>query len=293
LITHLDLFTGIGGFHLAAEWAGLETIGFSEIEPYCCRLLAEKWSEIRNYGDIRTADFSGLRGRITVLSAGVPCQPSSLAGKRRGAQDDRWLWEAALDVVRDVEPAWCLFENPPGILSLDEFGGVLLRLESLGYEVRAFSVPANAVGAKHRRQRIFIVAHTELGNRDGRRAGWGETVGGGSRDAVIRPSADSEALADTAGARCDQRQPRESGEIRDNSRWPEFERRNGYCGFRLTEPPLCLRVNGVSSGLDGTPIRNRSAQLKALGNACVPAQCFPFFQAIYQVETCRAKAAAK
>src|SRR4029077_10267589 len=152
-LTHLDLCSGIGGFHLAASWAGFETVGFSEVEPYCCKLLAEKWPEIPNYGDIRRADFSPLRGRGTVLSAGVPCQPSSLAGKRRGAEDDRWLWDAVLDVVGDVQPAWCIFENPPGILSLGEFDGVLLRLGALGYTIRAFSVPANAVGAKHRRQR--------------------------------------------------------------------------------------------------------------------------------------------
>jgi DNA (cytosine-5)-methyltransferase 1 len=78
-MTHLDLFTGIGGLHLAASWAGFQTVGFSEIEPYCCALLEQHWPSIKNYGDIRTADFSELRGRITVISAGVPCQPASLA----------------------------------------------------------------------------------------------------------------------------------------------------------------------------------------------------------------------
>src|SRR6266705_2119208 len=117
-MTHLDLFTGIGGFHIAAEWAGFSTVGFSEIDPYCCNLLSQKWPDVKNYGDIRAADFSELRGRIMVLSAGVPCQPASLAGKRRGASDDRWLWPATLDVVGSVQPAWCIFENPPGIESI-------------------------------------------------------------------------------------------------------------------------------------------------------------------------------
>src|SRR5258705_12925063 len=114
-MTHLDLCTGIGGFHLAADWAGFETVGFSEVEPYCCELLAEKWPEIKNYGDLRTADFGEFTGRITVLSAGVPCQPASLAGKRGGAGDERWLWPAVLDVVGWVQPDWCIFENPDGI----------------------------------------------------------------------------------------------------------------------------------------------------------------------------------
>src|SRR4029077_12489084 len=143
-VRHLDLCSGIGGFHLAAGWAGFETVGFSEIEPYCCKLLAERWPGIKNYGDLRAADFSELRGGVDILSAGVPCQPASLAGRRRGEKDDRWLWEAVLDVVERVEPAWSIFENPPGILTLGEFDGVLLRLGALGYEVRAFSVPANA-----------------------------------------------------------------------------------------------------------------------------------------------------
>lgn len=266
-MTHLDLCSGIGGFHLAAEWAGFETVGLSEIEPYCCRLLAEKWPEIKNYGDLRTADFSGLRGRISVLSAGVPCQPSSLAGKRRGACDDRWLWEAVLDVVERVEPAWCIFENPVGILTLGEFGGILLRLESFGYAVRAFSVSANAVGAKHRRQRVFIVAHAgSIGQRtwsperireNGSRAS-GKSGG---------TSGDAEALADADNSRGSSKCAMVAGE----TEILEGERDS----FRLTEPPLCLRTDGI---------RGRSYQLKALGNAVVPQQAFPFFEAIAQVE---------
>jgi DNA (cytosine-5)-methyltransferase 1 len=249
VMTHLDLFTGIGGFHLAAEWAGFETIGFSEIEPYCCRLLAEKWPSVKNYGDIRGADFSPLRASVTVLSAGVPCQPASLAGKRRGKADDRWLWEATLDVVGCVQPAWVLLENPPGILTLDEFGGVLLRLESLGYALRAFGVPANAVGAKHRRQRVFIIGNADSGNhRECCQSGWRSESG-----------SSGEALADAA-----QRSLR-LGESWGNGTW------------RLTESPLCRRADGVS---------NRSHRLKALGNAVVPQQAFPFFAAIAEVETC-------
>ena len=172
--THLDLCSGIGGFTIAAHWAGFETVGFSEVEPYCCALLAQHWPEVPNYGDLRTADFSHLRGHIDVLSAGVPCQPASLAGKRGGSRDERWLWEAVLDVVGSVQPAWTIFENPDGILSLGEFGGVLLRLGTLGYEVRLFRVPANAAGAKHRRERVFIVAHR---NDSGRPMQFGVVAG--------------------------------------------------------------------------------------------------------------------
>jgi DNA (cytosine-5)-methyltransferase 1 len=286
-VTHLDLFTGIGGFHIAAGWAGFQTIGFSEIEPYCCALIDQKWPGIPNYGDIRTAGFSRLRGFVTVLSAGVPCQPASLAGKRRGKDDDRWLWPATLDVVGCVQPAWCIFENPDGIASLHEFRGILLRLEGLGYSFRLFRVPANAVGAKHRRYRVFIVANStrELPHWSGF-----ARSGGGSQSAN-----GCETLANAA---CGIRQWQASGQgghaaqcvetLADTDRagLEEHESREqrqrtaaiGSCGpdgFRLTQPPLCGRADGV---------RDRSHRLKALGNAVVPQQAYPFFAAIAQVE---------
>jgi DNA (cytosine-5)-methyltransferase 1 len=274
---HLALFTGVNGFGIAAEWAGFETIGFSEIDPYCCKLLAEKYPEIPNYGDIRTADFSELRGRIDVLSAGVPCQPSSLAGKRRGASDERWLWPATLDVVGCVKPAWAIFENPPGIASLREFNGVLLCLGDLGYEIRLFSVPANAVGAKHRRQRVFIVAnadHTERrpaqpgGNEHhGPETGWGQST---DRYSGICDQ-------DVADTNSDD-EYRGAGNVQmGRQRSEESVARDFHSGGNqwLTESPLCRATDGVS---------HRSHRLKALGNAVVPQQAYPFFAAIAQTE---------
>lgn len=336
-LTHLDLCTGIGGFHLAAEWAGFQTVGFSEVEPYCCQLLTEKWPEIPNYGDLRTADFSRLHGHVAVLSAGVPCQPASLAGKRGGSKDDRWLWPAVLDVTQAIRPAWAIYENPPGILALDEFDGVLLRLANLGYTVRLFSVPANAVGAKHLRQRVFIVAHAERCERtgsDGRR----EEIGCGSYAQPSGTSQDAQTLADAAEGRL--RRAREGSRrssIRSEEpaladadsaqRWSaqpgrdehngtetgrgeSADRHSGVCDsaladadnqglqgrdelreragewvigesgtsiqdFRLTQSPLCRRTDGI---------RDRSHRLKALGNSVVPAQVYPFFEAIAQTE---------
>jgi DNA (cytosine-5)-methyltransferase 1 len=278
---HLDLFSGIGGFTLAAQRAGFETVGFAEIEPYCCALLYQHWPHIPNYEDIRTADFSHLRGYITVLSAGVPCQPASLAGKRRGSKDERWLWPAVLDVVGCVQPAWCLFENPPGILTLDEFGGILLRLESLGYALRAFSVPANAVGAKHRRERVFIVAHADDGDLRKRGHGWGEALGAWTLHESARPGSNTETLADADSAQWRQAQSRGNEHHGEETGWGQGADRFAgvrdpqWRSFRLTEPSLCGRVDGIS---------HRSHRLKALGNAVVPAQCFPFFEAIYQLE---------
>jgi DNA (cytosine-5)-methyltransferase 1 len=275
-LTHLDLFSGIGGFTIAAEWAGFQTVGFAEIEPFCCRLLAERWPRIKNYGSVdNTESFRELRGSITVLSAGVPCQPASLAGKRGGEKDNRWKWPATLAITELVRPTFCLFENPPGILTLDEFGGVLLRLESFGYEVRAFSVPANSVGAKHRRQRVFVVAHAERRQRTGRN-GWREEAGGRTYAKSCGTSQDAETLADAGGGRCEERSQRNGESERskfDPSRGNDVER-CGVLDFRLTESPLCRATDGI---------RNRSHRLKALGNSVVPQQAFPFFEAIAQV----------
>src|SRR5215469_18423179 len=232
MLTHLDLCSGIGGFAIAARWAGFQTIGFSEIDPYCCALLKEKWPLVKNYGDLRRADFSGLRGGVTVISAGVPCQPASLAGKRGGARDNRWLWPAVLDVVQSVKPAWCIFENPDGILTLGEFADTLARLGEAGYEIRAFRVSANSVGAMHRRYRVFIVANRTCqllngsGNpRQGRRLEFADCSqaladaaqgglrqpGQGTRGSGLRGQ-EQGALADADRAGLEEHQPRQSGQ---------------------------------------------------------------------------------
>ena len=308
-MTHLDLCSGIGGCAMAAGWAGFETIGFAEIDPYCCKILKRHWPGIKNYGDIRRADFSSLRGTVTVLSAGVPCQPASLAGKRRGAADERWLWEAVLDVVGSVQATWCLLENPDGILTLGEFGGILLRLESLGYAVRAFRVPANAVGAKHRRYRVFIVAHADNSQwRQSQSAGneFNGSASGRQEAADRLARSGEEALRHAAGTRLPSRGCSQSGTFWDQA-WREkssgrgngtetvadadragleehFSRQSGQCatierggrinGFRLTEPPLCGRADGIP---------NRLQRLKALGNSIVPQQVYPFFVTIAQL----------
>jgi DNA (cytosine-5)-methyltransferase 1 len=167
MLSHGDLFSGIGGFSIAAGWAGFRTVFFSEVEPYCCRLLAERWPGVPNLGDIRRADFSVWRDRIDVLSGGFPCQPFSLAGKQRGRNDDRDLWPAMFSAVSEIRPLWVICENVPGIISLGQLDRVCLDLESLGYQMQPFSVPANSVGAKHLRYRIFVVAHSERNGLQG------------------------------------------------------------------------------------------------------------------------------
>ena len=172
-MSHVDLFSGIGGFALAASWCGIDTVQFVEIDERCRAFLAKRWPGVPIHDDIRTFDGTQHRGAF-LLTGGVPCQPASRAGKQKGASDDRWLWPEAIRVLGEVNPAWALFENPPGIGDVG-LAGILAQMEGVGYQVRVFGVPACAVGAPHRRERYWIVGHThecgkgELANTTGTR----------------------------------------------------------------------------------------------------------------------------
>lgn len=164
-LTALDLFSGIGGFSLAAERAGFRVLAQVEIDATCREYLASEWPETEQYGDIKTFDARPYAG-VTLVMGGPPCQPASRAGKQRGAADDRWLWPEALRVIRECKPTWACLENPPGIGDVG-LAGVLAELEAQEYEVRVFGLPAAAVGAPHQRMRYWIVAHANEPRRQG------------------------------------------------------------------------------------------------------------------------------
>lgn len=185
--THASLFSGIGGAELAAEWMGWENVFHCEINPFGRKVLEYWYPNSISYEDITKTDFSEWRGKVNVLTGGFPCQPFSVAGKRRGSDDDRYLWPEMLRVIREVQPSWIVGENVAGILTMVQPGEevevgsdytlfgendrkrILLRqeyvieticrdLEREGYEVQPFVIPACAVGAPHRRDRVWIVA---------------------------------------------------------------------------------------------------------------------------------------
>ncbi len=161
-LTHLDLFSGIGGFALAAKWTGFRTVGFSEVEPYACRVLAERFPAVPNIGDVqKRSNFARFRG-CTVLTGGFPCQPWSEAGQRRGKDDHRHLWPAMCEVVETVWPTWIVGENVDGIISLG-LEDVCADLESRNYSTQSFVIPAVAAGAPHLRERVWILAHANGG----------------------------------------------------------------------------------------------------------------------------------
>lgn len=275
--THFDICAGIGGFALAAAWAGFQTVGFSEIEPFCSKVLKEYWPEVPNYGDLRRLDGRQFRGRIDVLCGGIPCQPASCAGKRAGPKDDRWLWPDALRFLGEALPAFAVFENPLGLLALEGglvFEALLDQMEGHGYEVcPPIVVPACGVQADYFRYRVFVVAAS------GRKCGeW--------REIEQEPFGDNEAqwrqktsdlkrrgqdasLAGSEGLEVGEKQhARPECQTAVGSRWPQC--------WPETHFKLLRGIPGLPPRMD----RNRRSRIHALGNSVVPAQAFPILKAI-------------
>jgi DNA (cytosine-5)-methyltransferase 1 len=288
LRTHVDLFSGIGGFALACQWAGVETIAFAEIDPYASRVIERHFPGVRNYGDVRNVPSHSA----WLLTAGIPCQPASVAGKRRGAKDDRWLWPETLAVVENGDYEWVLFENPTGILSLNdgvEFERICASLESKGYEVQPLVIPACAVNALHRRERVFIVAHAENLSRQrcSRRQGGHTSLGGEGVCKVLANTNDEGLQRRPLHAECSDKRltgtrslGNSAGEGLPNwaggtlgqpSPITEFERPSG----REIERNFRGVAHGVSRRVD---------RLRCLGNAIVPKVAYQLIKRMIEAE---------
>lgn len=258
----LSLFAGIGGFDLGLERAGMKCVGQVEIDPKCQLVLAKHWPHVKRIGDIR--DVKGNEfGTVNLICGGFPCQPFSCAGKRKGKEDDRYLWPEMLRVIQAVGPSWVIGENVSGIIGV-ELDTVLSQLEGIGYEVQTLVIPACAVGAPHRRDRIWILSHT------GQQSTWGE----GNRFDHQQPHChqaqqQSKICKDVANA-CGQGLERSKlstnyvektcGRSESTTRTAS-ERCSNVWEYWSTEP--C--VGRVAHGIPG-----RMDRLKQLGNAVVP-----------------------
>ena len=165
LVRHLDLFSGIGGFALAAQMiGGIKTIGFCEIDPWARQVLAKNFPNVPIHDDVKTLNPNNY-GTIDLITGGWPCQPHSSAGKRKGTADDRYLWPEMLRIIKLARPRWVLGENVAGIISV-ELDQVLSDLEAAGYTATAFSVPAVACDAPHGRPRWWVVGNANGASTD-------------------------------------------------------------------------------------------------------------------------------
>lgn len=257
-LTHFSLCSGIGGLDLAAEWAGFETVAQCEIDEYASKVLAKNFKGVPNLHDIRTvtnerlAEF-GIDGKeITVISAGFPCQPYSLAGKGRGDRDSRDLWGEVARVLGEVKPPWFVGENTPGLFARQNqrfFRRVLDDLAALGYTVGWGIWGACDVAAPHKRDRVFIVAHS---HSERRVCIYKNSKRGCTK---MRISATSPGAS-----------------WKNIGAYEEISR--VFRILRYTPEPDCKITrddNGLSGGVD---------RLRCLGNAVVPAQAYPIFKAI-------------
>jgi DNA (cytosine-5)-methyltransferase 1 len=166
---HASLFSGIGGFDLAAEWMGWENVFHCDINPFGKKVLEYYYPNSISYGDITKTDFSIHRGEIDILTGGFPCQPYSHAGKRKGKEDERHLWPQMLRAIREIKPRWIIGENVYGLVNWD--GGLVFHevqsdLEAEGYEVFPYVLPACSINAPHRRDRVFFIAYSDYASTE-------------------------------------------------------------------------------------------------------------------------------
>lgn len=307
---HASLFSGIGGFDLAAQNVGWENVLHCEINPFCQRILQYYWPNAKTFTDIKHADFSEYRGTIDVLSGGFPCQPYSLAGKRLGKEDDRHLWPEMCRAIQEIQPSWVVGENVRGLISWD--GGLVFHevqsdLEAEGYEVLPLLLPAAAVGAPHERYRIWFVAYRledatdtqNIGQKqprptrdwrngsshhncnvhatDANEPGWEEQHAGSQSAEQKQPS----------GLHAPQPSHSNGRRLEGLEEIPAREKqshRNPWHEFP-TQSPVCGGNDGLPPRLDGITFPSwREQSIQGFGNAVVPYLAQQIFHIINSLE---------
>lgn len=313
-MTHASLCTGIGACELAATWMGWKNAFSCEVDEFCNRILKYHYPNAIHYGNILEQDFREWRGRIDVLTAGFPCQPFSIAGKRNGANDDRYLWPEVLRVIDEIKPSWFVGENVAGILSM-VFSGEEVKvgrytdttgesyketemrqqfvidricddLESVSYQVQPVIIPACAVGAPHRRDRIWFIANRADTGVEGL-----QQEGENGIHAIRDAPNPNRARFQAQGSEQQATRIAGSGLQRDTTA-PDDKRSEeldapGIANWQNfpTQSPVCNGNDGFPGELPGiTFSRWRQASIKALGNSMVPQVVLEIFRAIEQVE---------
>lgn len=275
----LDLFSGIGGFALGFHWAGIETAAFCEIEAYPVKVLNKNFTGVPVHRDIRKLDGKEYQG-IDIITGGFPCQPHSLAGKRLASEDSRDLWGEMYRIICEAQPKWVVAENVPGLLSSENgryFGRVLRDLAQAGYCVQWFCIPASALGAWHKRERVWIVANSMCVGRD---RGTEEQRNNDSKD----EAGNADILERSSGASRNVSNSYDIGkQIQAIWRQSSIEMSGSEGQKRRTFKTWAVepRVGRVANG-----VPNRTHRIKGLGNAVVPQIPYLIGQAIKEVEQC-------
>tara|TARA_R110002153_G_scaffold153227_1_gene305043 strand:+ start:46 stop:1017 length:972 start_codon:yes stop_codon:yes gene_type:complete len=318
-MNHISLFSGIGGFDLASEWMGWNNIASCEINPFGRKILNHYWPDALHHDDVHTFTKELLNEKIkdwnsndVILTGGFPCQPYSVAGKRKGTEDDRHLWPEMLRVIQEIQPRWIVGENVRGLVNWNGgmvFDEVQSNLEAIGYEVQSFILPACSKNAPHRRDRLWIVANSDGANK-------GNDVGTNERTArKIRGenagnvSFKLSSVGNVADSQRNEERIKRRGKSEmewdalhsDGAIKPgEHERRKGKrefdgsnCGIGSaknwenfpTQSPICGGNDGISRELDGITFPKwRNESIKAYGNAVVPQVVFEIFKTIEKYE---------
>ena len=346
-MTHASLFSGIGGAELSASWMGWNNLFHCEINPFGRKILDYYFKESKSYEDITKTDFREWRGKVDVLTGGFPCQPFSQAGKRKGNEDDRYLWPQMLRAISEIRPTWVVGENVAGIVSMVEsceeikvgctddifeenniyrkeqeftIERICKDFEREGYSVQPIVIPACSIGAPHRRDRVWFVAHCnsdgfikcnckneKQSNKRGLNAlndieqiSTSDTIYAGNTtqqnevdtnepEKMRRGKPQSEfaryvSERSTSGTKSEGLE-RQRGEKlqKPNGRFTNIcgkYGKNNWNNFP-TQSPICCGNDGLSDRLDGITFPKwRAESIKAYGNAWVPQVAFEIFKAI-------------
>ena len=317
-LRHLDLFSGIGGFSLGLEaTGGFETVAFCDIEKYCLEILEKRYPGVPRYTNIKELNHDTIKTDgvfpIDIITGGYPCQPFSVAGRKKGEKDPRHLWPEMFRLVQELRPTWVIGENVSGHIKLG-LDTVLKNLESEGYATRTFSISASSIGANHQRERVWIVANSRQHERGLEPSGNKEGIGRGSSektewstnaDQTSGSSQRGEIMADTKNigsilsshegeqqgnsTRCSEGQSEGDGQTMANTSSERTSRgetrredaenvgqssRRPWNGWWDIEPDVGRVANGVPKRVD---------RLKSLGNSLVPS--IPYYIGLSILQT--------
>ena len=312
-MNHASLFSGIGGFDLAAREVGWNNVFQCEIDPFCQSVLKYYFPKTVLYEDIKRTDFTSWKGKIDVLTGGFPCQPFSVAGQRKGAEDDRYLWPEMLRVIRETRPLWVIGENVAGITNMVQPGSetdvetksdqdeenyketileqeyiintICDDLEREGYSVQPIIVPACGVGAPHRRDRVWFITHSngskglQFGERrdirDKEQYDQDKEPERHEQPSRFGGSGEAYVISDSDNERLSTIGI--TDRVSSAERWKDFP----------TQPPVCRGNDGLPFNVDNLTIpygKWRKESIKTYGNAIVPQIAMKIFEIINKIE---------